>query len=233
MIAGLRPTLALALTLPGMAGAAECRLALALAVDVSRSIDARDFDVQQQGIVAALTDPDVAAALLRPGRPVALAVYYWSGPDDQVIGTDWTVISDGATLAAVAAAIGRYRREGTGGHTALGAALSFGRALMDKAPPCARNVIDVSGDGQNNSGVGPSAVYGREDFRDIVVNALSIEAHERGLTTYFQDRIIRGPGAFVEVAHTQADFPDAIRRKLIREFTESVAEAGPPSRPRG
>jgi hypothetical protein len=34
---------------------------------------------------------------------------------------------------------------------------------------------------------------------------------------------MRGPGAFVEVAETQAQFPATIRRKLVRELTEAFA----------
>jgi len=34
--------------------------------------------------------------------------------------------------------------------------------------------------------------------------------------------VIRGQGAFVEVARTQDDFPRAIRRKLEKELTEQL-----------
>jgi hypothetical protein len=40
--------------------------------------------------------------------------------------------------------------------------------------------------------------------------------------------VIRGPGAFVEVADGQEDFPRAIRRKLLRELTEQVTAMAPP-----
>ncbi|HMS95168.1 MAG TPA: DUF1194 domain-containing protein, partial [Tabrizicola sp.] len=38
---------------------AECRLALALAVDVSRSIDVQDYSIQTEGLAGALEDAEV------------------------------------------------------------------------------------------------------------------------------------------------------------------------------
>ena len=46
---------------PGPASA--CRLALLLAIDVSRSIDAGDYRIQRDGLLDALADPAVRAAL--------------------------------------------------------------------------------------------------------------------------------------------------------------------------
>ena len=58
--------------------AADCRLALALAVDVSRSIDSQDYVIQTDGLADALEDKDVRAAIFGPEGEVALAIYYWS-----------------------------------------------------------------------------------------------------------------------------------------------------------
>ena len=42
---------------------AACRLALALGLDVSGSVDAAEYRLQLDGVAAALTDEDVQAAL--------------------------------------------------------------------------------------------------------------------------------------------------------------------------
>jgi hypothetical protein len=103
--------------------------------------------------------------------------------------------------------------------TALGEAMRFGAALLDRAPPCDRRVLDMAGDGQSNDGPLVSNVRAELDFDRITINALAIGQHEQGLVRYFQTYVIGGPGAFVELAERQIDFPPAIRRKLLRELS--------------
>jgi hypothetical protein len=215
----------LALMLWNGAARAECRLALALAFDVSRSVSARDYIIQRDGLLAALADPAVVSAFLSPGEPVAFALYEWSHSVQQTMVVDWVLVRSPADLAALRGLILHHERSGTAGTTALGAALRFGRGLMERAPPCADWVIDISGDGQNNSGVDPALVYAA-GFGDIRVNGLAIRSYERDVAAYYREQVIRGPGAFVEVADTFADFPRAIRRKLIRELTERIIGEG-------
>jgi hypothetical protein len=92
--------------------------------------------------------------------------------------------------------------------------------LIDRAPPCARRVLDMAGDGQGNEGVSVTTVRARMDMAGLTVNGLAIGEHEQGLVAYFQSYVISGPGAFVETAPRQVDFPRAIRRKLLRELEE-------------
>ena len=218
---------AVALTLGLGAGPAraECRLALALAFDVSRSVSARDYRIQRDGLLAALADPVVVSAFLVPCAPVAFALFEWSHSVQQTMLVGWVLVRSPADLAALRGLIVSHERSGTAGTTALGAALRFGRGLMDRAPACTDRVIDISGDGQNNSGVDPALVYAA-GFDDIRVNGLAIRSYERDVATYYREQVIRGPGAFVEVAETFADFPRAIRRKLIRELTERIIGQG-------
>ena len=63
--------------------AATCRLALALAMDISTSVDAIEDTLQRQGLAAALIAPEVQEAFFSSPLPVALAVYEWSGRDVQ------------------------------------------------------------------------------------------------------------------------------------------------------
>ena len=206
-----------------VAVAAECRLALVLAMDVSRSIDAQDFAIQTEGLALALEDLQVQTAFLAPAGDVALAVYQWSGEGYQEVLVDWVLVRSPRDLAEVAARMRIARQPETRQLTALGEALVFGRRLLDTAPQCGRRVIDVSGDGQNNQGRSPGRVYAAYDWQGVTVNALAIHVHEIGLVEYFGKTLIRGPGAFVEVAESQFDFPETIRRKLLRELTEAVA----------
>jgi len=202
---------------------AECRLALALAMDVSRSVDAKDFVIQTEGLAAALEAPDIVTAFFAPAGDVALAVYQWSGEDYQELVIDWTLIAEPEDLPAVIAGIRRLRPPEVRLPTALGAGIDFGRALLDRAPPCDARVLDVAGDGRNNAGPTPEKIYARGGWEGITVNGLAIGSHELRLTEYFRSTLIRGPGAFVELATRHTDFPEAIRRKLLRELVDTVA----------
>jgi hypothetical protein len=227
--AGLRVA-AFLLLQPGAAAASDCRLALALGFDVSRSIDAAAYELQLGGLLAALFDPEVRAALLAPPAPVALAVYEWSGRRQQRLVQGWTRIEteDDIDRVARAVALNRRRHDGL---TAVGAALDYGWRLMRRAPVCDAQVIDIAGDGRNNEGADPHRIYARRDFGRITVNGLAIGGHESGILSYYATEVIRGPGAFAEFAASQQDFAAALRRKLLREIDPPLLGQAP-ARPR-
>ena len=197
---------------------AECRLALALAVDVSRSIDSQDYVIQTEGLAGALEDRDVRAAIFGPEGQVALAIYYWSGRGYQDLVQDWVILDRPEALDAAIWEVRRTPRPAAPLATALGDALSYGLDLMSYAPDCERRVIDVAGDGRNNDGISVARTYEREDFTGITVNGLAVGEHEADIVHYYQTEVIRGPGAFVEVAPRQSDYPETLRRKLLREL---------------
>jgi Protein of unknown function (DUF1194) len=222
----MRLALGLAVLMTGPVAAQDCRLALLLAVDVSRSISLADYAVQQDGLLAALDDPAIRAALFGPGDPVALSVFEWSGRTDQRLLADWTLIRTPDDLAGLAAAVAAGRLDANRQATALGRALEFALTQLDGAPPCAARVLDVSGDGQNNEGIKPADIYARGGWDGVRVNGLAIGEHEAGLVDYYRTQVIRGAGAFVEVAPRQTDFPAAIRRKLLRELAPVMLGQG-------
>ncbi len=217
-----------ALALAGPAGA-ECRLALALGFDVSRSVDAADYRIMQTGLAAALRAPAVRKAALTPPDHVALALYEWSGQREQVLILPWTEVRSAADLEALALAVEAHRRGKKLSPTGLGAALAYGHGLLAEAPPCAAQTLDIAGDGQNNDGISPARAYATYDFAGLTVNGLPIGGHESDISLYYRTEVMRGPGAFVEPARTQADFPDAIRRKLEKELSPRLlgAAGGP------
>lgn len=206
-----------ALLLAGPA-AAECRLALALGLDVSRSIDKRDYGIEREGLIAALRAPEIRAAVLRPGGHVVIAVYEWSGAGQQAVVVPWIAMTGDGDIDRVVTAIARHERDENWRATALGDALTFGRALLDEAGACAAYTLDILGDGQNNQGPTPARIYAWVDFEGVTVNGLAIGDHERGLVGYYKTQVIHGPGAFVISAPAQSDFPAAIRVKLQKEL---------------
>jgi len=101
----------LLLTLLPDAALAACRQALALGLDVSGSVDSREYRLQLDGLATALESPRVAAHLLElPDAPVALAIYEWSGPDFQSLILPWTEITTAATLAQITALLRNHPR---------------------------------------------------------------------------------------------------------------------------
>ena len=218
---------------PGAALA--CRLALVLAMDVSASVNDVDYRLQAEGTAAALQSPSVSGALLDPSRPpVAIAVFVWSGPRDQDLVADWTLIDSPDVLAALADRIRAHpRKVAVSGRTAMGDALLWGGALLARAPTCDRQVVDLSTDGTYNAGTPPEAVRSSPAFGDITINALAVAGgqvpdwrdggtRETALAAYLTRLVIRGPGAFVEIARDYSDFERAMTRKLNRELAGMV-----------
>ena len=215
----LRLLAAAALAVSLLAGpAAACRLALALGLDVSRSVSDPAYALQVQGVQAALADPEVRAAILIPDPPVALAIYEWSGRWQQQVVVGWTMLDHAADIDAVIATLDGVERSFYG-QTAVGRALFFGGRLLLGAPDCAARTLDLSGDGRNNDGPEAATIYNRFDFGDITVNGLAIGGLEIGILDYYRAEVIRGPGAFVEYADDWRGFPGVFRRKFLRELT--------------
>ncbi|WP_136634653.1 DUF1194 domain-containing protein [Pseudooceanicola onchidii] len=206
------------LVLQASAAAAQCRLALVLAMDVSASVDAQEYALQRDGLARALDAPDIREAILTgaPGH-VSLAIYEWSGRYQQTVMLDWTTLDSPAALDRVVAHVAGARRSWKDYPTAMGYALGYAARLFETAPPCDRRVIDVSGDGLNNEGFLPDRAYAHFPLDDVTVNGLVIEGADAGLIDFYRAQVLRGPGAFLEVARTFDEFEAAMARKLLRE----------------
>lgn len=203
--------------------AAACDLALALAIDISGSVDRKEYAIQMDGLALALRDETVAAALVR--AKASLLVLQWTGEGRQTVVLDWRAVTDHSALAAIADDITATPRRWRNYSTAIGEALQV-TAQTFSAPAvtgCRRRVIDVSGDGASNEGIPPRNVRALLEQSGIVVNGLAIGGSEDGLTAYYRDHVISGPGAFVITADGFEDYPKQIKRKLLRETEERFA----------
>lgn len=211
-------------------GAAEsCRQALALGLDVSGSVDPTEYWLQRGGLAAALTTPEVADAFLAvPGAPVSLFVFEWSGVGYQKVLVPWTPIVSVADLKRAAAAMQAVPRRRGENATGIGAAVLFAGQAFAQVPACWKRTLDLSGDGKNNDGPGPEMLGEETGLADVTINALVIAADPASdadmtqariaeLVAYFQRNVIRGPGAFTEVAIGFREFEAAMKRKLLRE----------------
>lgn len=200
------------------AHASACSLSLVLAMDGSASVDAREHTLQLNGLADALSDPEVVQAIEAVGG-IWVTSFEWSGRHQQLLQLRWSNLFDAASAASAAEILRRSPRGYTEFPTALGYALGHAATLMQKAPvPCVRKVIDVAGDGINNEGFGPESAYRAFDFQDITVNGLVISGDDETPVRYYRSQVIKGPGAFVEVAANYDDYAEAMKRKLLREI---------------
>ncbi len=128
-------------------------LALVMAIDVSGSVDETEARLQRQGYVAAFSHPEVIAAI-RSGTLGRIAVLYfeWSDYSHQSLVVDWTVI-DSDTAARAFSTLLAETPISRGRRTSISGAIDFGVAQFSRSPfDGTRKVIDISGDGPNNSG---------------------------------------------------------------------------------
>jgi hypothetical protein len=213
-------------------------LALALVSDVSRSIDDGEYKLEKDGYVTALTDPQVLAAIAE-GEHHAIAIAYaeFAGAGEMRSVLDWTVLRDAASAGEFARKLAAAPRSFFG-RTAIGDAIAFGQKLHAATSfGDVRQVIDICGDGINNSGQTITEARDAAVAAGMTVNGLTIInehappylwAHTHppgGLTKYYRDNVIGGPGAFVVEVHDFAAFGKALTRKLLQE----IAWRGPAS----
>lgn len=214
---------------------ANCRLALALGLDISSSVDQDEDKLQRLGLANALVSPEVMAAILStPGQSVALAVFEWSGRYQQDLTLDWRLLTSQADVLAAAETIRTSRRRYAEFPTALGFALGYAAGVLAQAPPCLFQTLDISGDGVNNDGFRPELAYRNFPLDEVTVNGLAIGGQEDDLQGYYRRELIKGPGAFVEVAQSFSDYERAMQRKLVRELeTRAIGALDHPRSRRG
>jgi uncharacterized protein DUF1194 len=217
-IAGLS-ALALALAAAPLR-AAPVDLALVLAVDVSESVDAEEYDLQHEGIARAFESAPLIEAIKGGKRgAIEVLVLEWSDRDKQVVTVDWTRVTDQASAGQFAAKV-RASQRSSNGLTAIGDALVAAYAnlarLQDEAD---RRIIDVSGDGMANIGAPPQAIRDRLVADGVTINGLAILKSEPWLDSYYDQYVVGGPGAFLMQIEDFPSFIAAMQQKLLNEVT--------------
>ena len=206
--------------MPAPARAETVDLELLLAVDVSPSINRKEYILQMRGLAEALRAPKVVAAILSLAPDgVALALMMWAGSKERRLAIGWRRLASRADAEAFAEAIDLAPRLRSRGGTAIGDAILHATSLIaGNAFTAARTVIDLSGDGRANQGIEPAWARDGALARGLTINALAILNEVRDLDAYFNARVIGGPAAFVEIADDFDDFAKAMKRKLAREI---------------
>jgi hypothetical protein len=212
----------------------EVDVELVLAVDVSYSMDPDEQALQREGYRLALTSKEFLSAL-RQGAHGKIAITYieWAGEHDQKIVMPWRLIEGPESADSVASEIARapLRRAS---RTSISGALLFSKTLFDTSGYRGlRRIIDVSGDGANNSGT--LVVAAREEVlaAGITINGLPIMLNRPNfgmmdignLDDYYEDCVIGGPGAFVIAIREREKFIEATRNKLVLEIAGRTPDA--------
>jgi hypothetical protein len=202
-------------------------VALVLAVDVSRSVDEDEARLQREGYRAAVTDPKVVEAI-RGGMLGSVAIAYteWAGIEFQRLVLPWKRIATQRDAEEWGAALEAAPRISLS-WTSVSGAIAHAQAVLGQCPhEATRRVIDVSGDGVNNSGPPAEVARDRAVAEGITINGLPIlndrptfgRAPPMPLDIYYRESVIGGQGAFMIAAEDFESFGNAVRRKLIREI---------------
>jgi hypothetical protein len=225
------------LTFGGEARGQTTDLLLVLAADVSRSIDEGEFELQRKGYAAALSDPRVLAAI-RGGSNGTAAICFveWSGAGEQMVVVDWTVIRDDEDAGGLSASILAAPRSFMG-RTSISGAIDFAMERFAAAKPRSnRRIIDISGDGTNNSGRLVTEARDQAVAEGVTINGLAIvndkpnpgyAFHTQppgGLPEWYRQNVIGGPGAFLRVVEDFRSFADAMTNKLVSEIVFQARE---------
>jgi hypothetical protein len=210
-------------------------LELVLAVDVSVSVDPAEYALQIAGLAFAIRDPNVQAAIAAVGNEgIAVSVIQWGEGLQQRVAIGWHHLVDAPSIEVFARAVEKSPRHFSGNGTSISAAMAFAARTFDgNGFAGRRRVIDVSGDGRNNSGLVPPVVRDRLVAQGFVINGLAILDGDDGLGLYFQNEVIGGTASFVVTAVGFEDFAEAMRRKLLHEIQAPVVSAPASGEPAG
>jgi hypothetical protein len=220
------------------ANAVPVDLELVLAVDVSYSMDPDEQALQREGYVKALSSKEFLQALRQgPNGKVAVTYIEWSSQYDQKVVVPWRLIADPESADAVASELAGapYQRRS---RTSISGGLSFAKGLFDNSGfRGLRRVIDVSGDGANNSGSPVTQVRDEVVASGITINGLPLMLKRanpgtmdiQNLDVYYEDCVIGGPGAFVIPVRDRTQFIEATREKLVLEVAGRMPRLVPAS----
>ncbi|MEP0146891.1 MAG: DUF1194 domain-containing protein [Tateyamaria sp.] len=209
----------------------EVDVELFLAVDVSRSMQPLELEIQRRGYAAALTSDEVQAAI-GGGMLGRIAITYveWAGAYSQRVIVPWTLLESRAQAEQIASQITANFDDALR-RTSISGALDYAAtSIENNAFDGLRRVIDVSGDGPNNMGDAVTSARDRVLARGMTINGLPLMTKDDSITSryniddldaYYTACVIGGSGAFVLPVIDWAEFEEAVRRKLVLEIAST------------
>ncbi len=203
-------------------------LQLILAADVSGSVNPTRYKTQQEGYLEALGDPRVLD-VIRELDPPVLAITFIAWAREQEIMVPWTRVHDAQSMDVFRSRLRNTERARVGINTLISRALLFCGAQFDREFAGGRKVIDVSGDGDDNQGIGGlRAVRDSLVAKGVVINGLPIIVKPpeyifppqppEGLDVYYRNHVVGGEGHVMIESIGFDNFKQAILQKLLLEI---------------
>lgn len=227
----------------GAAQAVPVALELSLVIDVSGSVNATEYDLQRQGYANAFLDPTVQANILSFAGSGGIAVNVIQFSTDAAQAIAWTQLTTATDINNFSAALAAMARNGS-----IGSATDVEDGMLAGVGSFAGNgfegdrlVVDVSGDGQQNTDPGctlasspnpqvacaaTQTVRNNAFANGIRINGLAIEGDfgATGVTDWFNLNVRTSDG-FVLTASSFDQFEAAVITKIGREV-QLVPEPG-------
>lgn len=200
---------------------------LVLSVDVSGSINSEEFRLQQQGYADAFRDIDIINQISNLRDGLAVNMQFWASRIGN--STGWFHITDAVSANAFADAITNLSRYSAGSSTNIAAGIQGATDLILNNDFEGRSkVIDVSGDGLQNTGCSPqptcltpllTAARDNAVSNGITINGFAIQSDVATLGNYFEANVKGGDDAFVIGVADFDDFGNGIKTKIKAEIT--------------
>lgn len=199
-------------------------------LDLSGSIDARDAQIQADGIAMAIRSPEIITAIQsgRYGR-IGFSVFIWADGNYPVL-VSWRLIgSPQEALSAseeiadrLRAILGSDVLVKLGALTDLSGAIDYGGEMLRTAPFATNHrIVNIIGNGIDNVAEGASTARDRLVAQGVTINGVTL-GYDRSIYEYFRREVIGGPKAFVLTAHDPNNLVDVLARKFVTEIVFNV-----------
>lgn len=193
---------------------------LVLVVDQSSSMVDKRWTWQLEGYANALSNPQILDSISNgPFGQIAIAVVRYSTMAD--VGMDWTIYNR-ETAEGISNNIRNLERSNRRS-TSIGRGLLKAMELLDENDyNSIHDVIIVSGDGDNNTGIDPYPLsHEIAEFKKVTIIGGAI-IFTRGSTVrdpleFYEDRVIAGVGAFAQHTNSAQEFVELMERLFVYE----------------
>jgi hypothetical protein len=201
-----------------IANATLVDLELSLVIDVSGSVSTPEYNLMMDGYADAFRDSTIQSIMLggNQGAIAVNTVFFGSSTH----ANSFTYLDSIVSINDFANILDNYVRPETG-MTAIGYGMTASiTSFTNNGFQSSNLVMDVSGDGENNTGTSPSSARDTAAGAEITVNGITIGGGP-SLETYYTDNVMTSDG-FVIAASNFTDFNTRIKDKIRIEVTKAV-----------
>ncbi|MFD2164943.1 DUF1194 domain-containing protein [Thalassotalea euphylliae] len=202
---------------------------LQLLVDISGSVNSTEYDLQMMGYSNAFASERVQDAIINGTEgSIAVQLIMWSGSGNQQVMIDWTLVDSADAAHDLSTVMANIARPFSG-WTAIGSAIEYGYPLfVNNDFAGTKNVIDISGDGTNNSGISPAAGSAAALANGVdTINGIVITTDDSVIDQY-AEQVVGGDTPFLLAPATFNDFQRAIENKIVAEIQGTTPQGAVP-----